>query len=607
MKINKLLYIPAAALMFSFTSCESNIDLAPKAEIGLDEFFNSETDLQLFSNYFYANILTQRQDGDPSFDNQSDAMVALPMSTLLRAGNARSVPESGGGWSWGVLRRINTLLEYIDKCPDKAAVEKYKGVARFFRAYFYYQKVQRFGDVPWIDRQLGSADDQLYAPRDSREFIMTKMLEDIDFAIDNLPVLKDEASAPYRVTKGAALALKSRFCLFEGTFRKYHEISLEGHDWKYYLEQCVDASEKLMSGNYGSYKLYTTGKPNEDYLNLFNAQDANKDEYVMAVKYDQVLDIKHNANAFTLGATQGQPGYTRKFVCTYLMADGSRFTDQPGWQTMQFVDEIKNRDPRLQQSIRGLNYHRKGATAILPTDLTLTNTGYQPIKFVTESKMGSYEMDKNNTTSCDLPEFRYAEVLLNLAEAKAELETLNQSDIDKTINALRDRVNMPHLSMATANSNPDPFLDGDISPESGYFNVKGNNKGVILEIRRERGIELVQEVDRWFDLLRWKCGKMVDQPFTGQYIPGPGSYDLSGDGVPDVILFRSGTVRPTATNGETILEIGKDIILTNETSGYIDGTSKQIRQGFNEARDYLYPIASGEISLNPNLKQNPGW
>lgn len=603
--MKKLLYIPIALLAFSMTSCEDAIDLQPKSQIGLDEFFNNETDLQLFSNYFYPNVLTQNVEGDPCFDDQGDDMIAQPLSTLLRGGNSRSVPASGGGWSWGVLRRINTLLEYIDTCPDKEAVEKYTGVARFFRAYFYFQKVRRFGDVPWIDRQLGSDDPALYAPRDSRELILTKMIEDIDYAIEHLPVNKDEASAPYRVTKGAALALKSNFCLFEGTFRKYHGVETDGHDWKYYLEQCVDASEKLMSGKYGTYKLYSTGKPEEDYLNLFNAQDANKDEYILAVKYDQILGIKHNSNAFTLVATQGQPGYTRKFVCTYLMKDGSRFTDKPGWQTMPFVQEVVNRDPRLQQSIRGLNYHRKGATAILSTDFKLSQTGYQPIKFVTESTMGSYNMDMNNTSSCDLPEFRYAEALLNLAEAKAELETLTQPDVENTINALRKRAGMTGmLDMATANSNPDPYL---LSEQTGFFNVTGANTGVILEIRRERGIEMVQEGRRWWDLMRWKCGKMIDQSFNGQYIAGAGSYDLTGDGVADAIFYVSGTAKPKAPNGETVLEIGKDVVLSDGNSGYIVGAANQVRQGFNEVRDYLYPIPTDDRNLNPNLVQNPGW
>lgn len=586
--------------MVAFTSCEDAIDLQPKDKVDIEGYFNSATDLQLFSNYFYENLLSA-----DNFEGQDDCKVNQNLSAVLKAGTNRTVPESGGGWSWGVLRRINTLLEYADRCPDKEAVKKYTAVARFFRAYFYFNKVKRFGDVPWIDRQLGSNDAQLYAPRDSRELIMTKMIEDIDYAIENLPVLAKESSAPYRVTKGAALALKSNFCLYEGTFRKYHGIQLEGNSWRYYLEQSVDASEKLMSGQYGSYSLYSTGKPDSDYMNMFAAQDANKQEYILAVKYDQGMQLLHNANAHTIVATQGQPGYTRKFVCTYLMKDGSRFTDRPGWQTMQFADEIKDRDPRLTQSIRGLNYHRIGASAILSTDLTCTMTGYQPIKFVGESSMGSINMDRNNMSSNDLPEYRYAETLLNLAEAKAELETLTQTDINNTINELRKRVGMTgKLDMATANANPDPYL---MSPQTGYFNVTGANTGVILEIRRERAIELVQEGRRWDDLMRWKCGPMIDQSLQGQYFPGPGSYDMTGDGVADVVIYAEGTAKPAGPANAQYYQIGKDLLLSDGNSGYLDKHRGQDRQGFNENRDYLYPIPTDEINLNPNLVQNPGW
>ncbi|MDE7438422.1 MAG: RagB/SusD family nutrient uptake outer membrane protein [Muribaculaceae bacterium] len=611
--MKKLLYIPMALIALAgFTSCEDAIDLQPESKIGLDEYFNTATDLQLFTNYFYPQVLTQNMDGNPAFDNMADDLFSLPLSTELRAGQSRSIPSSGGGWSWGILRRINTFLEYATlenaaaKGIEEADAKKYIGVARFFRAYFYAQKVMRFGDVPWIDRQLESDDPQLYAPRDSRELILTKILEDLEYAEENLPVKENESSAPYRLTKGAALALKSNICLYEGTFRKYHGIQLDGNDWKYYLNQCVDASEKLMSGKYGKYSIAkVAGKAEDNYREMFAAQDANKDEYILAVKYDQGLGIKHNANSYSINATQGQPGYARKFVCTYLMKDGSRFTDKPGWQTMQFAEEMQNRDPRLQQSVRGLNYHRQGATAILAADLGCTVTGYQPIKFVTESKIGNYSCDKNNETSSDLPEFRYAEVLLNLAEAKAELETLQQSDLDNTIGKIRERVGMGSLSMAAANANPDPYL---MNSETGFTTLpSGSNLGVILEIRRERGVEMVQEGRRWNDLMRWKCGKMIDQSFTGAYIPGPGSYDFTGDGKDDYIFYASGTVPPAANNGETLLEIGKDIYLSDGNSGYINGTRDENRQGFNEERDYLYPIPSNELQLNPNLVQNPKW
>lgn len=608
--------------MIGLSSCESAIDLKPQDKQDIEGYFNNATDLQLFSNYFYENVLTQAMAADNfQYEAQDDCKINQNLSAVIKGGTNRQVPASGSGWSWGVLRRMNTLLEYIDRCPDKEAVKKYTAVTQFFRAYFYFEKVKRFGDVPWVDRQLGSADPQLYAPRDSREFVMGKMIADLDSAIKYLPAKEKETAAPYRVTKGAALALKSAVCLYEGTFRKYHKVDVSKYadasaypnvvesprTWEDYLKLSAEASEQLMSGKNGSYKLYTTSKPNDDYRDLFALADANTDEVILAVKYDQTLGIVHNGNAHTLVATQGQPGYTRKFVCSYLMKDGTRFTDKAGWQTMVWADEMKDRDPRLQQSVRGFNYKRINGKDVLPTDLSATKTGYQPIKFVMYQWTGNYDHDRNNCSVNDLPEFRYAEVLLNYAEAKAELGTLTQGDLDKSVNLIRKRVGMPNMDMAAANANPDAYLDGDKNPETGYFNVSGANKGVILEIRRERAVELVQEGRRFNDLVRWKCGAMISQSLMGAYFPGPGSYDLSGDGVPDVILYAEGSRKPATPNSEKCYEIGKEIILSDGGKGYLNYHATQDHFKFDEVRDYLYPIPTNELNLNTNLTQNPGW
>lgn len=604
----KKLIITPLVLLLGLCACDDHIDLEPQDKITMEEFFANATanDLKLFSNRFYGDLQPNASDKeDFELEWQDDCKVNATLSAIMKGGTNRTVPQSGGGWSWTVLRNINTLLENVDKCSDKDAVRQYTALGRFFRAYFYSQKVIRFGDVPWIDRQLASNDPLLKAPRDSREFILTKMIEDIDYAIENLPVKEKESSAPYRATKGAALALKSNFCLFEGTFRKYHNLNLEGHDWKYYLQQSVDACEKLMSGSYGKYKLYSTGNPKEDYMMLFANFDASKDEFILAVRYDMALRMGHNGNAHTTMSTQGQPGFTRKFVCSYLMDDGSRFTDRNGWQTMPYAEEVKGRDPRLAQSIRTPGYHRIGETDVLSLHLGQTRTGYQPIKFVSQQWVGSYDNDRSDFSCNDLPTFRYGETLLNYAEAKAELGTLTQNDIDKTVNELRKRVGMKGmLDKDFANAHPDPYL---LSEETGYFNVSGENSGVILEIRRERAIEMVMEGRRINDLMRWKCGKMIDQSLQGMYIAGSGEYDFSGNGQIDVILYPEGGAKPKVPDGATAYEIGKGIVLSEGSYGFTDYHRNQVRFGFDETRDYLYPIPINDRSLNPNLTQNPGW
>ncbi|NCD14095.1 MAG: RagB/SusD family nutrient uptake outer membrane protein, partial [Bacteroidia bacterium] len=427
---------------------------------------------------------------------------------------------------------------------------------------------------------------------------MSKMIEDIDYAIENLP---SEVST-YRVNRWAALALKARFCLYEGTYRKYHNLSLEGNDYSYYLQQSVAAAEKLI--NEGPYTLYSTGNPNKDYLTLFAQENASKDEYILAIKFDYSLGIYHNATAHTVVATQGRPGLTRKMVNSYLMVDGTAFTDQEGWQEASFIEEVKDRDPRLAQSIRTPGYTRIGTTKVLAPDLTGSVTGYHPVKFVQDPTASGGQVDRNDRSTADLPVFRLGEVLLNYAEAKAELGTLNQGDLDLSINKLRERVGMPYLQMSAANGDPDWYLS---SAEYGYTNVSGSNKGVILEIRRERAIELNQEGFRFEDLVRWKAGYSIDQEINGIYFKQPGAYDLTGDGVSDAILYAEGTSKPTAPDGVQLLEIGKDILLTEGDHGYIYYHKNIARTPFSEVRDYLYPIPINERSLNNNLTQNPGW
>lgn len=589
----KRIIILAVALTAGLSSCDL-LDTKPMSQMTQTDYFKTETDLQLFTNPLYNNML----DKDP-YDDQSDLMVCQTLSDEILGGNKRTVPNSGGGWTWTDLRRINTLLEYADQCDDKDAVTHYTALARFFRAYFYFEKVKRFGDVPWYDVQLGSADEALYNPRDSRELIMTKMIEDIDFAINELP----KEVSTYRVNRWAALALKAQFCLYEGTYRKYHDVQIDGaNDYTYYLDLAAKAAGEVI--NQGPYKLYSTGNPDSDYMMLFAQENASPDEYILAIKFDYGLAIHHNATAFTLVPTQGRPGYTRKMVNMYLMKDGSRFTDRTGWQEESFVEETKDRDPRLAQSIRTPGYTRIGKTEVLAPDFGCSVTGYQPIKFVQNPDDSGGNVDRNDRSTCDIPVYRLAEVMLNYAEAKAELGTLTQDDLDISINKIRDRVDMPDLKLAEANANPDWYL---LSDEYGFSNVSGANQGVILEIRRERAIEMIQEGTRYEDLVRWKAGPCLDQALTGMYFPGAGQYDLTGDGKTDLILYNEGSAKPEAGDGVYVYQIGTEILLSGGTRGYVSYHKNIERTPYNEERDYLYPIPINERSLNPDLTQNPGW
>ena len=574
--INVILFLAAIACV----SCEDMLDFQPKDRLSPDTYFRTETDCELWTNNYY----TVFPSAEGVYSEPFDVIVRDVLADEI-SGVRKPMPTDGN-WKWTKLREMNFFLSRSSQIEEESVRLRYEGLTRFFRAYFYFEKVKRYGDVPWVDKPLSSDDNELYKGRDSREFVMEKVMEDIDFAIANLPEKQDV----YHVTKWTARALKSRIALFEGTFRKYHGID----GYEKYLQECVTASEPFLNG---PYNIYTTGST--PYQDLFTSQNAIGTEIILARAYTSAISgMTHDVNGHLTGATMGRPGMTRNAVNMYLMRDGSRYTDQPGYATKTFVDECKNRDLRMAQTIRTPKYKRIGGNKELAPDLSRSTTGYQLIKYLTEEKY-----DANKASTNDMPLFRLAEVLLNYAEAKAELGTLKQDDLNKTIKPLRSRAGLPELDMEEANENPDPYLS---SPETGYANVTGANKGVILEIRRERTLETPMEGLRYWDIMRWKEGKRFEKPIAGLYFAGTGEYDLDGNGTVDVYIYDSETA-PGNKADVLYLKLGTDIVLSGKTSGNLLAHSTTPRI-WNEERDYLYPIPTDDRVLTQGaISQNPGW
>lgn len=573
MKMKKIYSILLSVMaVASIQGC--NLDRLPEDSITPQNYFSSENELQLWTNKFYrlldgAEVLTG-QNADDLIDNELGDLMMGQRS-----------PFDEKGWNWDMLRSINYYLQNSHHCKDVVARNKYDGVALFFRAYFYFEKVRRYGDVPWYDQVLNSEDDELlFKPRDSREVVMGHVMEDLDKAIKLLP----NAKSTERVTRWTALALKSRAALYEGIFRKYHGI--EGADK--YLREAVKAGRDLING--GGYEPYAVG--NTPYADLFN--DTSKER---ALGKEVILWKVHSnaanvTNGIQFNIINSRQSFTKRFMNHYLMADGSRFTDQADWDKLQFVAEVSNRDPRLSQTVLTPNYVQPGAKS--PTvNLMNAHTGYQPVKFVAED---AYSGAGKGITN--MPLFRAAEVYLNYAEAKAELGELTQEDLDISINKLRVRASMPKLQLNQANANPDPML------LSYYPNVtKGANTGVILEIRRERTVELVMEGFRQWDLLRWKEGATFAAPFEGVYFPGVGAYDMDGDDVADILIYDGDA---GSFKGKK-LKLNSDIRLSNGQSGLVVALPEQ-KVDWNEERDYLWPIPAGErVLTGGKLSQNRGW
>ncbi|MDR2086105.1 MAG: RagB/SusD family nutrient uptake outer membrane protein [Dysgonamonadaceae bacterium] len=565
-------------LLALLSSCD--LTLLPEDKISPDIFFSSAQELELWTNQFY----TIMDGADAAASQSADDNVSRSMGAVI-SGTRSAADESG--WTWTRLRAINYCLQNMDHCTDNAAKTRYTAVCYFFRAYFYFQKVQRYGNVPWYDQVLKSTDDLLlYKVRDDRGFVMDKVMEDLDNAVALFSSLPPEKSIS-RVTKWTALAFKSRAALYEGTFRKYHGLP----DADKYLTQAANAAADFIDNS--GYTLYSDGA--EPYRDLFCSNDAQSGEVVLARLYNFTdLNISHSVQ---FNISNNQQGFTRRYMNHYLMKDGTRFTDKNGYETMTYPEETADRDPRMAQTVLCPGYIQKGNAEVSPNTL-LAMTGYQPIKFVADASQGG-----SSKGYVDWPLFRTAEVYLNYAEAKAELGDITPNDLEKSVNRIRARAKMPKLEIEAANATIDPFLLA-CYPHIDKSNEA--NRGLILEIRRERTVEMVMEGQRQWDMFRWHEGAQLvnkTNKYFGCYIPAPGLYDMSGDGTPDVEIYET---NPTS-NLPVKKKIGSDIFLSNGASGYITAWPS-VEYTWDETRDYLWPLPSSEIILSNNiLTQNPKW
>ena len=584
----------AVACITLLSGC--NMDLYPEDKLSTETYFTSETALKEYSNYFYRMLPSP----GTLYEEEGEHFVAPVPNDIVRG--IRDIHSGEAYWkkdAWKNLRKVNTLLANINQCEDEAARSHYMGVAHFFRAYFYFDMLQKFGAVPWYYNVINADDtESLNKPRDTREVVMNNIIADLDSAINELPSLK----TVYEVNRWTALALKSRACLFEGTFRKYHAGTTfnGGSDvynvqlpWEDLLKQSVAASEELILN--GGYSLYQEGT--EPYRMLFATIEPRTDEIIWARAYSKDLDMKHNAQGWSVARTTG---FTKRFADLYLMKDGTPFTSVSRYDTLQYLKVFENRDERMSQTIQAPGYIQMGADKAVALNLAMSQTGYKYIKYIMQSSYNTWD-----GSICSLPIFRLAEIYLNYAEAKAELATLTQTDLDMTVNLLRDRGGVAHLDMAAANAHPDASL----TDENGYgFSnpvlLSASNKGVLLEIRRERLIETPLEGLHYWDIMRWKEGHLFTLPRYGLFFPGEGKYDLTGDGKANILLSD---VKKSGGIGVTCLVLNQDIFLSEGTKGNMIAYSGMTMQ-WNEDKDYLYPVPLTDRTMTLGaLSQNPGW
>ncbi len=536
-------YIGIIFLAAALGACNDDfLERYPLDQINDASFWTSASDVEMYANQFYITLR------DPHYnwrlDDNSDNNA--PGSRSLISWNEYTLPASGGGWGkgdWLQIRNCNFALERIAKMQPSPALLVAEAEIRFFKAFHYFKKVKMFGDVPWLDTSLevGSAD--LQKARDTRQLVVANIMKELDFAVKNLPA----ASPADRLTKYAALALKVDVGLFEGTFRKYHGV---GGEFLPLLRESAAAAEEIITS--GAFSLYSTGKPDQDYFDLFVQYELKGNpEGIMVQRFLEAKRMHNDVRA--LG--EQRTGYTKDFVDGYLCKDGLPIALSPLYKGDKvFGDEFVGRDPRMQQSVYNKDriYRIYGDGSLEYRPMPEFDNNYVTTSYYILKGFSPHERDRlQNQCVIDNFIFRYGEVLVSYAEVKAELGEADQAVLDKSVNLLRARVGMPALKATVGFVDPNwPNWEVAVSP-------------LINEIRRERRIELAGEGKRWDDLVRWKAGKLLDNPKTYQ------------------------GARDPATGNYRIIYPG-------------------FTRTWND-RLYLYPIPTQELALNPSFKQNPGW
>lgn len=549
-KLNRIfIYMLFAGV--TFASCKK-IDRLPETDFTDADFWNTETDLINACNRMY-----QQLDAGWIDNRGDDALNQTP--NLVSNGN-RSVPNQSGDWNdrYDEIFTANNILQKGGKAKVTDAIKnRYFAEAKFFRAYAYSKLVKIYGGVPLVLKTLDVDDPDLYMGRTALQTVLDTIYADLDFAAQWLPTRAALPVAQYgRVTKSAALALKARVALHEGTRAKFHADA--SSNWQSHLNKAVAAAQTAMGeghvlfGNYGNLFLVAGEGPTNTeniFVKLFGNSNTN-----VILGHNNSRDLEN-----------GRMAPSRTLIRQYLYSDGL-----PAWKqdntpsttvSTFFVAEgaetsyntiLDNRDPRV-----AFTYYRSGEQAYQGPWVPKTSLGSRTAY---AAKKGFSIADQVlNAATVDRILIRYAEVLLIYAEAKFELtESISDADLNLTVNALRTRVGfVPKLTNAF---------------------VTANNLNMREEIRRERTVELALEGFRFDDLIRWKMAEVL----LPQEILGAKYIAAEWVGTPP-----SGVV----VNANQVLIVEPDAT-----------------RNFRIDRDYWYPIPVNEITLSGgNVVQNPNW
>ena len=573
MRINKFIAIAFCATVLA--GCDDFLNKEPLDKFTNQNFWTSETNVQTFANYFY-NEFTGYGNGGGSgvfyFQTLNDNQAGNAFTDWTYV----SVPSSIALWSsnYTEIRRANLLIEKVAgiESMSEAAKNNWIGAARLYRALMHYQLVRAFGDMTYVDKVLDVTEEDkaeyLYADRGDRDVTMDKVLDDLNFAVANITM---NAGSRVAINATVAQAIKAEICLYEGTFSKYRTAAANGKAAdatraNKYLTEAKAACQAIMTNN--DYAL------GNDYQATYNSEDLKSNKEMILYKHYVFGSLTHSTIDYTCSSTMIH-GLSKDAFDSYLFTDGNPLatttldkSDHPVYNAatgdLEIASLLAVRDPRLAASIDAVVMHKNnGYTRFGKGMESTSSTGYGVAKF----DNAKFDVNYRNQTSSnysDAPIYWLAEIYLDYAEACAELGTITQTDLDNTINKLRDRVNMPHLTTSPA---ADPANNMNVS-------------NLIWEIRRERRVELMfDKNDRYWSLIRWhQLDKLDTQKYPNQLLGAYAKDDPSAAG-----LYN--------------------------TDGYIDASFSKNRI-YND-KYYQYPVPSGVITQYEaegyKMTQNPGW
>ena len=604
--MKKIHILLSSVLCLGLASC-FDMDQEPQGELSSSEAFSTTSEITMYLNMFYQGSVPYSGGGSVSnsaIKMQSSSMTngiafgdvasdnLLPSTLNTRLNGALTLGDAVEMNDYKPIRNVNFLLQNIDRCQDQEsdAFKQCLGEAYYFRAAYYYNLLKDYGGVTWIDTPLDPDAGLMQRPRNTRTELANYILADLDLAITNLN--EQSSNATGRVHRDVARALKSEVALFAATWEKYHRAENDDFYDKTltnaeeqitnWLNQAVEAAEAVINRNVWSISRQNDN-PLTDYRDLFVTVDLTGNQEVLWWK-QYVSGIVGNSVTYYSCDGGGSKGVSASLVDDYLTRDGRPFIGEDKMNAkLTYGAELDPdlRDPRLSQTVFMPGQAMKGEILFTLPPITETGyrrntTGYSLLKHSEFSEPSTSSIYSEKLGQTPAIQVRYADILLNYAEALAELGgATHANEIIEALHPLRERVGMPDVD-----------FDREYNTDADY--PFRNLDKYIQAVRRERRVEKAAENCRLTDILRWAA---ADELIVQKYPIG---------------ALYTGTTLEAEISDPTGIWVNNDgYIVSTDISGRTTGWR------FNVDRDYLLPIRQ-EMTSSSGLtggawEQNPGW